>query len=308
MSRNAMNSSGVEKAGCAAGDTQSPQRHAPRLRDLGRDLGGGQDAAVAGLGALGELHLDHLHLGVGRLRLEPVGVEGAVGRAAAEVARPDLPDQVAPAFAVVAADRPLARVVREAAHLRAPVQREDRVRRQRPEAHGRDVVERGGIGLPAGRVADQDAGVVAVEVPGLDRMGEPGVAGVVDALLRAEGALVLHPLRALVDDRPLLARERLLVAVAFDEVLADLGADAFEDEAHVAEDRVVPEDRVPRLPHIVDPDEGEAREDGGRKEEPHRQRHERQAHRPSAAPRRGARGTAVPSGSVPCVPPSSRAI
>jgi BioD-like phosphotransacetylase family protein len=54
-----------------------------------------------------------------RLLGEALGAEAAVVVAAAEVARADLPDQVAAVLAVVAADAAFAGVVREAA-IRAP--------------------------------------------------------------------------------------------------------------------------------------------------------------------------------------------
>src|SRR5205085_8899482 len=98
-----------------------------------------------GLGALTQLDLDHPHLrvaGVGRVALL---VEAAVGMAAAEVPRADLPDEVAAVLAVVAADRAFTGVVREAAAARAFVQRADRVRRQRAEAHRRDVEHAGAV-------------------------------------------------------------------------------------------------------------------------------------------------------------------
>src|SRR5256885_17243602 len=80
-------------------------------------------------------------------------VEAAIVVAAAEVARGHFPDQVAAVHAVVLADGALARVVRKAAHLRALVQRQDGIGRQRAEAHGRDVEDAGAVGLGAGRVA-----------------------------------------------------------------------------------------------------------------------------------------------------------
>jgi hypothetical protein len=61
-------STGVAKALCAAGrDAVHAHRHAARRGNLGRDLGARQHAAVAGLGALAELELDHLHLRVARV-------------------------------------------------------------------------------------------------------------------------------------------------------------------------------------------------------------------------------------------------
>jgi hypothetical protein len=52
-------------------------------------------------------------------------------------------------------------------------------------------------------------------------MGEPEIARLVDVFLGAEGALVLDALGALIDERARLARERLFVLVALDDVLAD---------------------------------------------------------------------------------------
>src|SRR3546814_4008772 len=76
-------------------DAVQPLRHAAGGGDLGTDLGPGQHAAVAGLGALRELELDHLHLRIARVGGETFLAEAAVLLAAAEVARADFPDQVA---------------------------------------------------------------------------------------------------------------------------------------------------------------------------------------------------------------------
>jgi hypothetical protein len=58
----------------------TPDRHAARGGDLGRDLGRRQDAAVARLGALAQLDLDHLHLRSRGVGDEALLVEAAVGR------------------------------------------------------------------------------------------------------------------------------------------------------------------------------------------------------------------------------------
>src|SRR5690606_887999 len=86
-------------------------RHAAGQRDLRADLGRRQHPAVAGLGALRQLDLDHLHLRVARLRGEALLAEAAVVVAAAEVAGTELPDQVAAEFAVVGRNRAFAGVV-----------------------------------------------------------------------------------------------------------------------------------------------------------------------------------------------------
>ena len=61
--------------------------------------------------------------------------------------------------------------------------------------------------------------------------------------LRAERPLVGIALGALIDDRALLARERRLLVVALEEVLADLGPDELEQEAQVADQRIVAQHR-----------------------------------------------------------------
>ncbi len=92
-------------------------RNAAGFRDLRRHFGTGQNAAVAGLGALRKLDLDHLDLWLARLGGELFRVEPAVGRAATEIAAADLPDQIAAVLAVIAADRTFAGVMGEVASL-----------------------------------------------------------------------------------------------------------------------------------------------------------------------------------------------
>ena len=131
---------GVENAECAAGETQSTPSGTPRASAIsGVTLAAGSTPPWPGLAPCDSFTSIIFTCGSAACAANRSASKRAVGVAAAEVARPDLPDQVAPAFAVIAADRPLARVMREAAELRAPVEREDRVGRQRAEAHGRDV-------------------------------------------------------------------------------------------------------------------------------------------------------------------------
>ena len=112
----------------AAGEMQSWPIGTPRVAAIsGADLGRRQYAAVARLGALAQLELDHLDLRIGRGRGEALGREAAVRVAAAEIAGADLPDDVAAVFAVVGAEAALAGVMREAAELGALVQRADGV-------------------------------------------------------------------------------------------------------------------------------------------------------------------------------------
>ena len=235
-------------------DARHPHRHATRRGDFRRHLGAGQHAAMARLGALAELELDHLDLRVGGVGDEAFFVERTVVVAAAEVARADLPDQVAAMLAVVAADGAFAGVVREMAALGAAVERQDGIGRQRAEAHRRDVEHAGAVGLRAAG-ADGHAEVVAVDLRGRDRVVDPLVAHLLDVHLRAEGPVVRLTLGALVHQRALLSREGCGLVVALDEVLADLGADEFQQEAQVPDDGVVAQDGVLRLPQVVQADQ-----------------------------------------------------
>ncbi|MCY1523661.1 hypothetical protein D9M68_585650 [compost metagenome] len=228
-----------------------PGGDAARLGDLGRDLARGQDAAVPGLGALGQLDLDHLDLRRTGVLDEGLFRERAMLVAAAEIARADIPDQAAPGLAVIAADAALAGVVREVALARAFVQGQDGVGRQRAEAHRRYVEGRHGIGLRAVGAAHGDAEVGVVDARGRHGMVDPFVAVAVDVFLRAEGAFVDLALGALVDDGALRARERRRLRIVFEEVLADLGADEFEKEAQVAQDRIVAPDGVAGLDQVI---------------------------------------------------------
>ena len=92
---------GVGELGVAGrADAVLAHRDAAGGGDLGRHLGRRQQAAEAGLGALGQLDLDRPHRRRGDDVLEPGEVEAPVLVAAAEVGRADLEDEVT-AVAVV---------------------------------------------------------------------------------------------------------------------------------------------------------------------------------------------------------------
>src|SRR6185437_4632833 len=232
---------------------------------LGRHLGAGKHAAMAGLGALAQLDLDHLDLRVGCRLGEALGREAAIGVAAAEIAAAQLPDDVAAELSVIAAVAALAGIVSEAAEFRASVEGADCVGAQGAEAHRRDVEERDRVRLPALRTADGHAEIAGLDLAGGDRMVDPLEVVAIDVLLRAEGALVESPLGALIDDRALRPVEGRAVGVALEEVLADLGTDLLEREADIGEDRVVAAEAVPPLHEIPDAERGkpgtEQRED-----------------------------------------------
>ena len=217
---------------------------------------------MAGLGALAELQLDHLDLGVGRARGEAFGREGAVGVAGAEIAGADLPDDVAAALPMIGAVAALAGIVREAAQFGAAVQGADGIGAERPEAHGRDVEDRGGVGLGALGSADGDAERFLADRRGRNRVRHPLVAFGIDVVVCAEGTHVEHQLGSLVDDRAPVARKRQPVLVAFEEVLAHLRPDRLEDEAQMGGDRIVAQHRMLRLEIVVEAHEREEEGEG----------------------------------------------
>ena len=162
--------------------------------------------------------------------------------------------------AVVLADRAFAGVMGKAANLRALVQRQDGIGRQRAKAHRRDVEHAGMVGLGAGRhrlrwrigrATNPDAEIMAVQPCGCHRVVDPFIAACAHIHQGAERAVVRVSLGTLVDQRALGAREGQRFGVAFDEVLTHFRADEFQEKAHMADDRVVAQDGVARLAAVA---------------------------------------------------------
>ena len=120
-------------------DAVLAHRHAARREISLLTFGAGSTPPWPGLAPWLSLISTILICSLRRGGRELLGGERAVGIAAAEIARADLPDDVAAAFAVIGAEAAFAGVVREAAHLGAGVERADGVGAERAEAHGRDV-------------------------------------------------------------------------------------------------------------------------------------------------------------------------
>src|SRR5882672_5795234 len=230
-------------------------RHAASSRDLGGYLGRGQDAAMARLGPLRKLDLDHLDLGLRRLRGEAVGAKRAIVVATAEVAASDLPDDVAAELAMITAIAAFAGVVREVAELRTLVERADRIGAERAEAHRGDVEQGQGIGLAAFRSANRHTEVVTGRWHRHERVIDPFEIGTVNVLLRPKWPLVELAFGALIYDCSLRAVEGHAIGVAFQEVLADLRPNLLQPEADVGEDRIIAPQTVLGLHHVPDADQ-----------------------------------------------------
>ena len=227
-------------------------RNAANSGDLGGDLGRRQHATVAGLRSLRKLQLDHLDLRIaGRFR-ELLGIEPPRCVTAAEIARADLPHQIATMLAVIGRHPAFAGVMEEPALLRALVHRPHGIGRQRPIAHRRDVQEAGGIELRAGRAADSDPHRIVMRCRlGGQRVMQPLVLVGIDVVLRAERPLIELFLGALIDNRPLVAGKRGAFLIGLEEILAHLGPDRFQQEPQVRGHRVVAQDGVFRLRQVA---------------------------------------------------------
>src|SRR5262249_54515353 len=123
--------------------------HAADLGYLFRNFRRRQHAAMAGLGALADLELNHLDLVFAGNFRKQLRIEAAVTVAAAEIAGAYFPDDVAAGLAVIGADAALAGVMREAALPGAGVERAHGIGAERTKAHGGDIEDRKGIGLGA---------------------------------------------------------------------------------------------------------------------------------------------------------------
>src|SRR5208282_3481296 len=106
-----------------------------------------QHTAVAGLGALAQLDLDHLDLRILCGGGEFLRRKTSLRRAAAEIAGADLPDDIAALFGMIGRQSALAGVMGEAAGLGAAVERANRIGAQRSETHRGNIEDGSRIGL-----------------------------------------------------------------------------------------------------------------------------------------------------------------
>ena len=238
------------------------------LGDLGGDLRTRQNTAEPGLGALGDLDLQRPHRRARDGVLQPAEVERAVLVAAAEIAGADLPDEFA-ALPVVGRQPALTGVVHRPGELDPFVERDDRPRRQRPEAHRRHVHHRVGpecLGPTARSAEDLRARqphVIAVVRVGRRRhdaeralLDDRVALLLLDVVVGAEADVVVLALGGRVDPGPLRAAERALLVVGGHDVLPHLRADGFDRVPRVPDHRVVAQQRVLLLQQVVRCDTG----------------------------------------------------
>ena len=232
-------------------DAIGADRDTACLRNFLGDLAARQDAAMAGLGALAELDLDHFDLRILRGLCKLIGIEGAVIGPAAEIAAADFPHEVTAVRTVIARDAPFAGIVVEIARGGPLVERHDRIGRQRSEAHRGDIEERGRIGLRTLLAADIDPPFRRGLRIGHDRMGKPFILVRIDVQFGPEGMRIELAFRPCVDEGALLVVERASLEIAFDDIGPRIGAQVFHDPADMREQWVIAPQRVLALEEIV---------------------------------------------------------
>ena len=122
---------------------------------------------------------------------------------------------------------------------------------------------------PSTLAARQRHGRVGVD--GLALGGRHGERAVLDdrvvvdpleVVVGSETEVAIGRLRRRVDPAPLISAEGLLRVVVGDDVLAQFGADTFQKEAQVADDRIVAQDGVMPLQQVIACKPGQAGADG----------------------------------------------
>ena len=169
---------------------------------------------------------------------------------ATEIAGTDFPDQISTGFPMVAGDRSFPRIVVEAALLCTGIQAENGIGGQRAETHGGNVKHAGVVWLVTVS-ADQNPEIAAAQSSGSERVVHPLESLFVHAELGAKRAFVENILGPLIHDCALFPREGAFLGVGLDKVLADFGADGFEQVSEVRHDGVVPADGVLSLNKVI---------------------------------------------------------
>ena len=192
--------------------------------------------------------------------------EAAVQLTAAEVARPDLPDEIRPML-MMARDAALSGVVQTVGQRGSEIQCFDRRTAQCTEAHAGNVDHRGwteGASPPAEPADDfgarqgkcRDGGTVAIawfRCRQRERLvlDHEIVRGLLHLVVAPEAKVVVLQLRRGVDPASLRAAERPLFIVVRHDVLAQLRADRLEPIPEMPNDGEVPQDGVTPLDEVV---------------------------------------------------------
>ena len=245
-------------------------RDAADAGDFLGHLGRGENAALARLGPLRQLDLEGTHLLDGGQFLEADRVEVAVGVAHAVFGGADLEDDVATTFQVMRAEAALAGIHPGTGHLRTARQRAHRRFRDCPVAHAGDVDQRvADKGLVAPAFADDQwrRRLMLAFQHGKGSIDEDQRAGLVEVVGRAETEHAALVLGHAVDPGARRPVEGHFVAVAEEEVLAEIFAQALEEEAQVADHRVIAQHRVALLRDVADVPVNQPDEDGQRRQD-----------------------------------------
>ncbi len=178
-------------------------------------------------------------------------------------------------MAVVEGKTTLTGVLQTAGQRRSPVQRLDRLSRQRAEAHARDVDhgcrpegQSAAPGLSQNLCTGQPRLLVGMPVGGVLTaegavMDDHVAVGVLQIVVRAEAEVVVLELRRCVDPATLVPAERPLLVVRGHDVLPQLRTDRLEPEPRMPDDREVAQQRMPTLQQVVSCDGGHGRDRGG---------------------------------------------
>src|SRR6056297_1419256 len=218
-------------------------------------LARGQNAAMAGLGPLGEFDLYHADAFQGRRVAEFLCGEGSVDVATAEVTSPYLPDQITSVLAVELRQATFTGILIETTNGCAAVQRPYGVSAERAEAHRRDIQQRGLVRMLAVCAANAHARVVVdvFDVHCANGVADPLIAIAASVNARAERHAGQVAFGALVDDRAKHALDRRAVHVRFQQVLAYEGPQVLHGPACAGHEREVASQGVPGLQHVVKP-------------------------------------------------------
>ena len=222
-----------------------PHGNSTNPGDLLRDLGPRKQPSQARLRPLAELDFHRTHGIRFDLLQKEVQVEAAGFGAAAEVACPELPDQVTTKL-MIWGDAPFSCVVEASRNPGSLVHRTHGGARQRAKTHRRDVHDR--IRAEGPRPASsatqrlrawKGIGLVGTCLP--VRLGGSSSARTHDPVfdddvvgrrfelvIRAEAEVIVLLLTRRVDPPPLVPREGPLLIVVGDDVLPQLGADGFQ--------------------------------------------------------------------------------